>query len=175
MPGTYPLAVEQLADGIWSWTARHPEWHPGVFGARVVSFALPGSGRTVLIDPLAPDEDGFWTQLDGVVAGPVTVLITIGYHVRSTEAVCDRYPGTTVVVVSSGAFAREEDLPALKAKVKYIKVGKGDQNQQDEIRKIRSNSTEQLWEDYERSIFAREDSLNFRELLAARPPSEKPE
>jgi len=96
VPGTYPLAVEQLADGIWSWTARHPEWHPGVFGARVVSFALPGSGRTVLIDPLAPDEDGFWTQLDGVVAGPVTVLITIGYHVRSTEAVCDRYPGTTV-------------------------------------------------------------------------------
>jgi hypothetical protein len=88
--------VEELALGIWSWTARHPEWHPGVFGARVVSFALPGSGRTVLIDPLAPDDDGFWTQLDGVVSGPVTVLVTIGYHLRSAEAVCDRYPGTTV-------------------------------------------------------------------------------
>jgi len=63
--------VEQIGDGIWSWTARHPEWHPGVFGARVVSFALAGSGRTVLIDPLAPgDEDGFWTRLDGVVSGP---------------------------------------------------------------------------------------------------------
>ncbi len=44
-------------------------------------------------------------------------------------AAADRYPGTTVVVVSSGAFAREEDLPALKAKIKYIKVGKSDQNQ----------------------------------------------
>ena len=30
--------MDQIADGIWSWTARHPEWHPGVFGARVVSF-----------------------------------------------------------------------------------------------------------------------------------------
>src|SRR5207244_221099 len=68
-----------------------------VFGARVVSFALPSPGRTVLIDPLAPDDDdAFWTQLDGIVAGPATVLITIGYHVRSTEAVCARYPGTTV-------------------------------------------------------------------------------
>jgi hypothetical protein len=89
--------VEQIADGIWAWTARHPEWHPGEFGARVVSFALPGGGRTVLIDPLAPDDDdGVWAELDGIVSGPVTVLITIGYHVRSTEAVCARYPGTTV-------------------------------------------------------------------------------
>jgi len=44
-------------------------------------------------------------------------------------AAADRYPGTTVVVVSSGAFAREEDLPSLKAKIKYIKVGNSDQNQ----------------------------------------------
>ena len=95
MPGTYPPGVQQIAHGIWSWTARHPEWHPGVFGARVVSFALPGNGRTVLIDPLAPhDDDGFWTRLD--VTGPVIVLITIGYHVRSAEAVCSRYSGTTV-------------------------------------------------------------------------------
>jgi len=89
--------VEQIAGGIWSWTARHPEWHPGVFGASVVSFALPGDARTVLIDPLAPDDDDeFWTRLDGVVSGPVTVLVTIGYHVRSTDDVCARYPGTEV-------------------------------------------------------------------------------
>lgn len=45
------------------------------------------------------------------------------------SAAADRTPGTTVVVVSSGAFAREEGLPALKAKVKYIKIGKSDANQ----------------------------------------------
>ncbi|HEX2915445.1 MAG TPA: BatA and WFA domain-containing protein [Chloroflexia bacterium] len=43
-------------------------------------------------------------------------------------AAADRNPGTTVVVVSSGAFAREEGLPALRAKVKYIKVGNADTN-----------------------------------------------
>jgi hypothetical protein len=89
--------MEQIADGIWRWTARHPEWHPGEWGAEVASYALLGGGRTVLIDPLAPEGDGgFWPWLDGVVAGPVIVLITIGYHVRSTDAVCARYPGAEV-------------------------------------------------------------------------------
>jgi hypothetical protein len=89
--------MEQLADGIWRWTARHPEWHPGAFGAEVASYALVESGRTVLVDPLAPEGDsGFWRQLDGIVSGEVVVLVTIGYHVRSAEEVCARNPGATV-------------------------------------------------------------------------------
>jgi hypothetical protein len=89
--------MQQLADGIWRWTARHPEWHPGVFGAEVASYALVETGRTVLVDPLAPEgDDGFWERLDGVVTGGVVVLITIGYHLRSAEQVCARYPGATV-------------------------------------------------------------------------------
>lgn len=89
--------VERLADGIWRWTARHPEWHPGSWGAEVGCYALTGGGRTVLIDPLAPEGDaGFWPRLDGVVTGEVVVLITIGYHLRSAEDVVARYPGTSV-------------------------------------------------------------------------------
>jgi hypothetical protein len=89
--------MERIADGIWRWTARHPEWHPGAWGAEVGCYALAGGGRTVLIDPLAPEGDPeFWERLDGVVAGAVVCLITIGYHLRSAEAVCDRYPGATV-------------------------------------------------------------------------------
>jgi len=89
--------VERIADGIWRWTARHPEWHPGAWGAEVGCYALAGAAGTTLIDPLAPEGDeGFWGRLDGVVTGPVVVLITIGYHLRSAEAVCARYPGTTV-------------------------------------------------------------------------------
>jgi hypothetical protein len=89
--------VNEIADGIWRWTARHPEWHPGVWGAEVGCYALVGAGRTVLIDPLAPEGDpGFWERLDGVVTGDVVSLITIGYHLRSAEAVCARYPGATV-------------------------------------------------------------------------------
>jgi hypothetical protein len=89
--------VERIADGIWRWTARHPEWHPGAWGAEVGCYALVGPGRTVMIDPLAPAcDDGFWERLDGVVTGDVVVLITIGYHLRSAEDVCARYPGATV-------------------------------------------------------------------------------
>jgi Ca-activated chloride channel homolog len=43
-------------------------------------------------------------------------------------AAASRTPGTTVVVVSSGAFAREEGLPAVNATMKFIKVGKEDRN-----------------------------------------------
>jgi hypothetical protein len=89
--------VQEIADGIWRWTARHPEWHPGKWGAEMVSYGLSGRWRTFLVDPLAPEGDEeFGAQLEGVVSGPVIVLVTIGYHIRSTEAVCARYPGTAV-------------------------------------------------------------------------------
>ena len=75
MPGTYPPGVQQIAHGIWSWTARHPEWHPGVFGARVVSFALPGNGRTVLIDPLAPHWVPWLRRFAEIIAIPVLAVM----------------------------------------------------------------------------------------------------
>jgi hypothetical protein len=85
--------VQDLGDGIWRWTARHPEWHPGAFGARVASYAAVAPAGTLLIDPLVPDEDG-WERLDGVVAGAVETVITIPYHTRSAEAARDRYGGS---------------------------------------------------------------------------------
>lgn len=45
------------------------------------------------------------------------------------SASADRTPGTTVVVVSDGAFARDQGLPPLKAKVNYIKIGSSDANE----------------------------------------------
>ncbi len=89
--------MQELAGGLWWWTARHPEWHPGTFGARVGCYAFAAPGRTVVVDPLAPaGDDEFWPRLDGIVSGDVVVVITIPYHVRSAEAVCARYPGATV-------------------------------------------------------------------------------
>ncbi len=81
--------IEQLADGLLAWPARHPEWHPGKWGAEVVSFAVAEPGRTLLIDPLVPD--GVWEDLDRVVAGSVEIAITIPYHVRSAEQASSRY------------------------------------------------------------------------------------
>ena len=89
-----PGPLAELAPGLWRWTARHPEWHPGAFGAEVASFALRAGDELLLIDPLvAGDDDGPVLQvLDGLAAGAaVHVLITIGYHVRSAETLHERY------------------------------------------------------------------------------------
>jgi len=86
--------IERLDDGLWAWRGRHPEWHPGKWGAEVVSFAVGEPGRTLLIDPLVPDE--LAPELDAVVQGDVEILITVPYHVRSAGPVSARYGGAAV-------------------------------------------------------------------------------
>ena len=88
-------AAQRLAPGLWRWTARHPDWHPGAFGAEVASFAVEAGHELLLIDPLLPaDEAPVLELLDGLARGRMTsVLITIGYHVRSAEPLYERYGG----------------------------------------------------------------------------------
>jgi hypothetical protein len=41
--------MDEIAPGIWRWTARHPEWHTRIeWGREVASFALVGSGARAL-------------------------------------------------------------------------------------------------------------------------------
>jgi hypothetical protein len=85
---------EQLADGLWRWTARHPEWHPGEFGSEVASFALKADHETVLIDPLLPpDPDPVLDLIQRELGERLAILITIPYHVRSSEELRRRYRG----------------------------------------------------------------------------------
>jgi hypothetical protein len=77
--------VRQLAAGLWHWTARHPEWHPGEFGAQVGCYVTHEGGRTVIVDPLDTED------LDPYVDGEVVVAVTIPYHVRDSAAVAQRY------------------------------------------------------------------------------------
>jgi hypothetical protein len=86
--------IDALDDGLWAWRARHPEWHPGRWGAEVVSFAVREPDRTLLIDPLVPDD--LWDDLDGIVQGSVEILITVPYHVRSASAASARYGGARI-------------------------------------------------------------------------------
>ena len=63
-------APEQLHDDLWRWTARHPEWHPGEFGAEVASFAVKADEDTLLIDPLLPpDPEAVLKLIDQLVEG----------------------------------------------------------------------------------------------------------
>ena len=85
--------MQKLADGLWRWTARHAEWHPGEWGSQVASFALDAGDVTLLIDPLVPD-DAVQEQLDARVRDRVAILITIPYHTRSAESLSERYGAT---------------------------------------------------------------------------------
>jgi hypothetical protein len=88
--------MEKLTEGLWRWTGRHPEWHPGNFGAEVASFAAQAGADTLLIDPLLPSEDEpgrgqVLETIDGTLGNRLAILITIPYHVRSAEELWRRY------------------------------------------------------------------------------------
>jgi hypothetical protein len=84
----------ELAEGLWRWTARHPEWHPGEFGREVAAFAVRAGGVTLLVDPLVADGGEQLEALDAIVDGPVAILVTIPYHARSSESLAARYGAT---------------------------------------------------------------------------------
>jgi hypothetical protein len=92
--------VEELGPGLWWWTASHPDWTPedlegGAGWEQVVaSYALAARDDLVLFDPLVED----WDWLDGQVErhGPPAILITILWHVRSSEQILGRYEGSSL-------------------------------------------------------------------------------
>jgi hypothetical protein len=87
-------APKQLADGLWRWTARHPEWHPGDFGSEVASFALEAGDETILVDPLLPpDAEPVLDLIERTLGERLSILITIPYHVRSSEEIRHRFRG----------------------------------------------------------------------------------
>lgn len=92
--------MEELGPGLWWWTASHPEWTPedlegGAGWEQVVSsYAIGARDELVLFDPLVED----WDSLDGLVEQhrPPAILITILWHVRSSQQILDRYAGATL-------------------------------------------------------------------------------
>lgn len=94
------MDLHEIADGLWRWTAPHPDWTPAEEGSvddwerDVGSVLLDLPDATVLFDPLVPD-DG-WETLDRHVeerGRPVVVLTTIKWHRRSRDEVLRRYGG----------------------------------------------------------------------------------
>src|SRR5215212_6360864 len=84
-------AVQELAEGLWWWTAEHPEWTPDSGGAdgwqrEVSSYAFDCGETFVLVDPQSPP-----SLVDELAAGrDVAVALTCDWHRRSTDEVVER-------------------------------------------------------------------------------------
>jgi len=102
--------VTEIAPGLWRWSTRHPEWHPGEFGREVASFAMRVSGGdALLVDPLLLGQhDAATALLDDLAAtcARLHVYITIPYHVRSTRAIVSRFGAGRVRVWGERRVAR---------------------------------------------------------------------
>jgi hypothetical protein len=74
------VEVEELAPGLWRWTAPHPDWSPEQNWEQEVScFYVEADDATLVVDPLVPNDEAerFWTSLDRDVERrelPVAVL-----------------------------------------------------------------------------------------------------
>ena len=87
----YAAAVNEIAPGIWHWTAPHP-----AIRIRVSSYYLPA--ERVLIDPIAPEDGLDWFAAHGP---PTDVLLTNRHHYRSSAQFAERF-GVTVHCVRQG-------------------------------------------------------------------------
>jgi hypothetical protein len=100
------VQVLRLRDGLWYWTAPHPDWEADGEGASswpedVGCIYYEAPDATVLVDPLVPadarDAARFYEALDRDVERrglPVSVIRTIGWHERSCAALRERYGAT---------------------------------------------------------------------------------
>lgn len=116
------MKIEEIAPRLWWWSARHPEWTPGAdkdgqgWQETVSSYAVVADDAFVLFDPLVPEEDesAFWDALDRDVAhhGAPSILITIYWHVRSSQQILDRYEDATL-------WAHEPAAKSVGERVRY--------------------------------------------------------
>jgi hypothetical protein len=96
------VKLQELAPGLWRWTAPHPDWQPpkepnspADWEQHVGCVAYNAADALVLIDPLVVD--GQYEQLDDLARSKarVAILTTLKWHRRSREALAARYDATT--------------------------------------------------------------------------------
>ncbi len=93
--------MEQIAPGLWHWTARHEHIH-----SAVGTYYLADS--RVLIDPMIPEDGLGWFEQHGV---PEHVLLTNRHHDRQSWRLRDAF-GCTIHCVRNGMYELEGRGPA---------------------------------------------------------------
>jgi glyoxylase-like metal-dependent hydrolase (beta-lactamase superfamily II) len=94
------VSVDELAPGLWRWTAPHPEWREDADWERDVGCVYyEAPEATVLIDALVPPErERFFEALDRDVERrglPVAIVVTCPWHERSSAELTERYGAGT--------------------------------------------------------------------------------
>jgi hypothetical protein len=110
------VEVQRIDEGLWRWTARHPEWRDGADWDRDVGCVYwEADDAVVLVDPLVPSEEAerarFLEALDRDVERarlPVTILVTCTWHERSRAELADRYQARVV----TGPPSTADGLPS---------------------------------------------------------------
>ena len=110
--------LHALGERLWRWERRHPEWHPGAWGARVACYAVETPETLLLVDPLVDGEDDpvlrAFDDLTTGAHGPrgVRIVITIPYHVRSAELLWRRYAAHDASIHGHALVARRLTDPS---------------------------------------------------------------
>lgn len=91
--------MEEIAAGIFRWTAPHPTWRTSV--EEVISYALVDGNVLAVVDPQLPAATdprraALLVRLDEMTAAArrLELLITVPYHTRSVETLYERYWST---------------------------------------------------------------------------------
>ncbi len=96
------MKLQELARGLWRWTAPHPEWQPpkdsdtpADWPRDVGSVAYEAEQALVLVDPLVVDGD--YAALDELARSKarVAILTTLKWHRRSRGELAKRYDAST--------------------------------------------------------------------------------
>ena len=94
--------MQEIASGIWHWTAPHPK-----IGADVSSYFLPD--LELLLDPLTPPE--VIERLEEI-GPPRYILLTNRHHYRSCPELVERF-GCTVRLPRVGLYEFDDNDPVL--------------------------------------------------------------
>ena len=104
------VQLQEVARGLWRWTAPHPEWEPpeaedspADWAREVGCVAYASADALVLIDPLVDDD---YSELDELAASKpdVAILVTIRWHGRSTKELTERYGASPAIPESVEAI-----------------------------------------------------------------------
>jgi hypothetical protein len=110
LPCVAGLGVQEIEQGLWRWTAPHPEWlaeagSTGGWVEEVGSLYCELPGAILLIDPVVPavpeEAARLWRALDRDVERlrrPACVLVTVHWHRRGADEVIARYAAYEDVV-----------------------------------------------------------------------------